>query len=90
MFMRTISEKRFIATKVLIQFEDGPLSLCIPRGATLGDLSEKLHDICKWHRGGALAIDVRFGAANGSGSAATYLPLSPSNSQLSAFLTMSR
>ena len=51
--MRTISEERFIATKALIQFEDGPLSLCIPRGATLGDVSEKLHNICKWHRGGA-------------------------------------
>ena len=88
--MRTISEQRFIATKVLIQFEDGPLSLCIPRGATLGDLSEKLHDICKWHRGGALAIDVRFGAANGNGSAATYPPVSSSNSQLSASLAMSR
>ena len=34
--MRTISEQRLIATKVLIQFEDGPLSLRIPRGATLG------------------------------------------------------
>jgi hypothetical protein len=62
MFMRNISEERFIATKALIQFEDGPLSLCIPRGATLGDVSEKLHNICKWHRGGALSIDVRFGA----------------------------
>ena len=34
--MRNISEERFIATKALIQFEDGPLSLCIPRGATWG------------------------------------------------------
>jgi hypothetical protein len=90
MFMRTISEEHFIATKALIQFEDGPLSLCIARGATLGDVSEKLHDICKWHRGGALSIDVRFGAANGSGSAATHPPVSPSNSQLSASMTMSR
>ena len=75
--MRTISEEHFIATKALIQFEDGPLSLCIPRGATLGEVSEKLHDICKWHRGGALSINVRFGAANGSGHAAGHRPYPP-------------
>jgi hypothetical protein len=74
MFMRNISEERFIATKALIQFEDGPLSLCIPRGATLGDVSEKLHDICKWHRGGALSIDVRFGATNASGRTRAHPP----------------
>ncbi len=72
--MRNVSEERFIATKALIQFEDGPLSLCIPRGATLGDVSEKLHNICKWHRGGALSIDVRFGAVDGSGRLHTHPP----------------
>jgi hypothetical protein len=76
MFMRTVSEERFVATKVLIEFADGALSLCIPRGATLGDVSEKLHNICKWHRGGALSIDVRFGAADGSGRAAALSPVS--------------
>jgi hypothetical protein len=90
MFMRTISEERFIATKALIEFEDGPLSLCIPRGATLGDVSEKLHDICKWHRGGALSIDVRFGATSGSGRAAAHPPVSFSNSRRSASSTMFR
>ncbi len=88
--MRTISEERFIATKALIEFEDGPLSLCIPRGATLGDVSEKLHNICKWHRGGALSIDVRFGAAKGSGRTAAYPPVSFSNSKLSASPAISR
>jgi hypothetical protein len=90
MFMRMISEERFVATKALIQFEDGPLSLCIPRGATLGDLSEKLHNICKWHRGGALSIDVRFGAANGSGRAAAHSPVSFSNSERSIPSIMTR
>ncbi|MGO9545715.1 MAG: hypothetical protein ACLPPF_13095 [Rhodomicrobium sp.] len=71
--MRTISNERFVATKVQIEFEDGPMSFRIPRGATLGDVSEKLHNICKWHKGGALAIDVRFGAAN-QGSRACGLP----------------
>ncbi len=86
--MRNTSNEGFVATKVLIQFEDGPLSLSIPRGATLGDVSEKLHNICKWHRGGALSIDVRFGAANARGRAATRSPFSIP--QLSASLTMSR
>jgi hypothetical protein len=89
MFMRTISEERFIATKALIEFEDGSLSLCIPRGATLGDISEKLHDICKWHRGGALSIDVRFGTASGAGRAALS-PVSFSNSKPAASSTMLR
>jgi len=72
--MRNISNERFVATKVLIEFEDGPMSLSIPRGATLGDISEKLHNICKWHRGAALSIDVRFGATNGSGRIPSYPP----------------
>ncbi len=58
--MRNISNERFVATKVLIQFEDGPLSLGIPRGATLGDVSEKLHNICK------VSIRGRPPCANGS------------------------
>jgi hypothetical protein len=88
MIMRNISNERFVATKALIQFEDGPVSLRIPRGATLGEVSEKLHNICKWHRGGALSIDVRFGAATESGCAPAH-PL-VSNPQLSALSTMSR
>ncbi len=72
--MRNISNERFVATKVLIEFEDGPLSLSVPHGATLGDISEKLHNICKWHRGEALSIDVRFGAENGSGRIPSYPP----------------
>ena len=77
--MRNISIERFVATKVLIEFEDGPMSFLIPRGATLGDVSEKLHNICKWHRGGALSIDVRFGAANGSGCTYAHPLVSFSN-----------
>ncbi len=87
--MRNISNERFIATDVLIQFEDGPASVRIPRGATLGELSETLHDICQWHRGGALSIDVRFGAANGSGHACAHPLVSSLNSQMSALPAMS-
>jgi hypothetical protein len=89
MFMRTISEERFIATKVLIQFEDGPLSLCIPRGATLGDVSEKLLGICKWRRGGPLSIDVRFSAASGIGRTRAHSPVPSSNSGRNASRAMS-
>jgi len=87
--MRNSAKERFIATKVLIQFEDGPVSLRIARGATLGDVSEKLHNISRWHRGGALSIDVRFGAANGSGRSSAHPLVSSSNSQLSAPPAMS-
>ena len=88
--MRTVSEERFIATKVLIEFQDGPLSLVIPRGATLGDVSEKLHNICKWHRGGALSIDVRFGAESGSVRTYAPFPISSSYSKQSASSTIAR
>ena len=47
-------DESFVATKVLIEFVDGPMSFRVPRGATLGDVSEKLQNICKWHRGGAI------------------------------------
>ncbi len=87
--MRNISNERFVATKVQIEFEDGPMSFRIPRDATLGEVSEKLHNICKWHRGGALSIDVRFGAANGSVRTYAHPLVSSSNSQLSAPPAMS-
>ncbi len=87
--MRNISNECFVATKVQIEFEDGPMSFRIPRGATLGDVSEKLHNICEWHRGGARSIDVRFGAAQGQPRLRAPLMLS-SISQLSAPPAVSR
>lgn len=66
MILRNISSERFVAAKVLLKFEDGPVSFRILRGATLADVSEKVHNICKWHRGGAFSIDVQFTAADGS------------------------
>ena len=70
--MRNSSNEDFVATKVLIEFEDGPMSFRIPRGATLADVSEKLDRIGRWHRGQPLAIDVRFGAANDNGRASVH------------------
>jgi hypothetical protein len=66
--MRHISKERFIATNVQIEFEDGPVSFNISRGATLADISENLDKIGKWHRGQPLSIDVRFKAPGESGS----------------------
>ncbi len=60
--MRNIAKERFIATNVLMAFEDGSESFCIPRGATLADISENLDEIGKWHKGKLLSIDVRFKA----------------------------
>ncbi len=63
--MQTITKERFVAAKVLINFEDGPVSFNILRGATLADVSEKFSQIVGWHRGRALSVDVRFGVSKG-------------------------
>ncbi len=66
--MRHSPNQRLIATDVLIEFEDGSVCFGIPRGATLGDISESLGEIGKWHKGRPLAIGVRFKAPQESGS----------------------
>jgi len=64
--MRNISKERFVATDVLVKFEDGSASFCIPEGATLTDISENLDKVGTWHSK-LLSIDVRFKAPNDSG-----------------------
>ena len=64
--MRNISKERFIATNVLLAFEDGSVSFCIPVGATLADISENMEKVGKWH-GKLLSVDVRFKAPDESG-----------------------
>jgi len=66
--MHHISKERLVATDVLIEFEDGPVSFAIPRGETLADISENLDELGKWHKGRPLSIDVRFRAPQESGS----------------------
>ncbi len=39
--MRNISKESFVAANVLMKFEYGSVSFCIPEGATLADISEK-------------------------------------------------
>ncbi len=63
--MRNISKERFVATNVLMAFEDGSVSFCIPAGTTLADISENLEKVGKWHRGKPLSIDVCFKASGG-------------------------
>lgn len=62
--MRTISNERFIPATVLIEFEDGPVSLRVPRGATLADISDIMDRIGKWNRGRPVSIDIRFKPAD--------------------------
>ena len=64
--MRNTSKERFIATSVLVAFEDGSVSLRIARGATLADVSENLDKIGKEHKGQPLSIDVRFRTPKGN------------------------
>jgi hypothetical protein len=81
--MRNISKGRFVATNVLMKFEDGSVSFCIPEGATLADISENLDKVGKWHSK-LLSIDVRFKAPNdsGFGCGANHPLISSSISQL--------
>lgn len=76
--MREISRWSFIATNVLIEFENGPVFLPIPRGATLAQVSENLDKIGKRHGGQPLAIDVLFKAyKNAEEITLTQPPISP-------------
>jgi hypothetical protein len=64
--MRNISKESFVATNVMMAFEDGSLSFCIPQGATLADIAENLDKVSKWHSK-LLSVDVRFNAPDKSG-----------------------
>jgi hypothetical protein len=59
--MRNISE-RFVATNVMIRFEDGSESFHVPPGSTVADISEYLDKISRRHGGRPLSIDIRFKA----------------------------
>ena len=60
--MRNISSDRFIATNVMIRFEDGSESFYVPPGSTVADISENLDKISKRRGGRPLSIDIRFKA----------------------------
>jgi hypothetical protein len=59
--------ERFIATHVLIRFDDGSVFFCVPPGATVAAISENLQRIGDWHKGQPISIDVRFKAQKNSG-----------------------
>jgi hypothetical protein len=61
--MSNMSEERFIANTVLIQFSDGSVFFRVPQGATLTDISENLDSIGKWHKGPPISVDVSFKAS---------------------------
>lgn len=82
--MISLSNDRLIAKKVLVKFEDGPVSFRIPRGATLADVSEKFGKIGKWHKGPALSIDVHFGTASDRPRISAQVLISSLISQLTA------
>ncbi len=82
--MRNISNEHLIATKVLIKFEDGPVSFTIPLGATLADVSEKFAKIGRWHKGCPPFVDVRFDTTGDSGWPSAKVLISSLISQLAA------
>ena len=65
--MRNFLKESFVAANVLMKFEYGSVSFCIPEGATLADISENMDKVGKWHGGKIVSIDVRFKAPDKSG-----------------------
>ena len=65
--MRNFLKESFAAANVLMKFEYGSVSFCIPEGATLADISENMDKVGKWHGGKIVSIDVRFKAPDESG-----------------------
>ena len=65
--MRNISKERFVPTNVVMKFEDGSVSFCLPEGVTFADISKNLDKVGQWHRGKLVSIDVRFKNPDGSG-----------------------
>ena len=65
--MRNISKESFVAANVLMKFEFGSVSFCIPEGATLANISENMDKVGKWHGGKLVSIDVRFKAPDWGG-----------------------
>ena len=77
--MRNTPKERFIATSVLVAFEDGSVSLRIAPGATLADVSQNLDKIGTEHKGQPLSIDVRFRTPKDPGCRAGAHPLKSSS-----------
>jgi hypothetical protein len=65
--VRAAPNKRIIAANVGIEFEDGPVSFHVPRGATLAGILENIDRIGRWHKGQPISVDVRFRVADESG-----------------------
>ena len=65
--MSNFLKESFVAANVLMKFEYGSVSFCIPEGATLADISENMDKVGKWHGGKLVSIDVRFKAPDESG-----------------------
>jgi hypothetical protein len=69
--MRQGLDQQLIATKLVIAFESGPVSLRIARGMTFADVSESVESFAKWHKAPPLSVDVHFDAPNTNGRART-------------------
>ena len=57
-----ILHDQFIATNVLVKFEDGSESYCVSRGVTLEDIAEYVDRSGRWHEGQPVSVYVRFKA----------------------------
>jgi hypothetical protein len=61
--LRNIPEHRLRQNRVTAVFEDSALSFILAKGATLGELSDRLGNLGRRHNGMPAAIIVKFGSS---------------------------
>ncbi len=62
--MHKSHEQRLRQSRVTAVFEDRALSFILAKGATLGELSDRLADLGQGHNGRPVAITVKFGSSS--------------------------
>ena len=63
--MRNRSMELPTTTNMVIEFEDCTVSMRIPPGATLSDVSERVEQLGKWHGGRPLSIEMHLHTPSG-------------------------
>jgi hypothetical protein len=62
--MHKSREHRLRQSRVTAVFEDRALSFILAKGATLGELSDRLADLGQRHNGTPVAVTVKFGSSS--------------------------
>jgi hypothetical protein len=71
--MHKSHEQHLRPSRVTAVFEDRALSFILAKGATLGELSDRLADLGQRHAGRPVAITVKFGSSSRSANSLAFL-----------------